>query len=196
MADNPRRRFRYARRPLAERMKAFKERKPRGPLVAGRSLNPRQQKELRRANHLLGIGDHINAGVLFEDMANRAYDRDILYPAPMLFLQAAHAYLLGEKTEASLLAARRGLELLASQERWAVLHHEGQRYIAELRAAQQAQPAEQLAAWLADTTPQPLPAAPTKSDTCPYCGAHGSLEPLAAGRAQSCRYCGSVVLVV
>ncbi|HRN50963.1 MAG TPA: hypothetical protein PLC52_08815 [Anaerolineales bacterium] len=195
MADNSRRRFRYARRPVAERMKDFKERKPRGPLVAGRSLNPRQQKELRRANHLLSIGDHANAAILFEDMAGRAHDRSILYPAAMLLMQAAHAHLMAEAAEASLVAARRGFELLASQERWHTLQHEGQRYLGELRAAQHAEPAEQLAAWIAATLPATLPAAQPTSDTCPYCGAHGSLEALAAGRASSCRYCGSVVLL-
>lgn len=194
MADNPRRRFRYARRPLAERMKDFKQRKPRGPLVAGRSLNPRQQKELRRANHLLSIGDHANAAILFEDMAGRAHDRSIDYPAAMLLLQAAHAHLMAENAESSLAVARRGLEQLASQERWAQLHHEGQRYLAELRAAQPEAAADALAVWLTEATPQPLPAEKPAHDICPYCGAHGSLEPLAAGRANSCRYCGSVVL--
>jgi len=191
MADNSRRRFRYARRPLAERMKEFNQRKPRGPLLPGRTLNPRQQKELRRANHRLAVGDHANAGFLFENMANRAYDRGIPYPAPMLFLQAAHAYLLAEDLQASLAAARRGLELLVSQERWAQLHHEGQRYLAEAAATEGA---AQLAAWLAEVTPQPVPQLPATQETCPYCGAHGSLLPMAAGRASSCRYCESVVL--
>lgn len=193
MAGKSRRRFPYARRPLAERLQSFKERRPRGPLVPGRSLNPRQQKELQRANHLLAIGDHVAAARIFEDMAGRAHDRSIIYPVPMLYLQAAHAYLLGEQLDQSLQHARRGLEQLALQQRWPLLHSESQRYLHEL-SVQHSQQAAALQTWLNELTPQPLPAASAPTpDTCPYCGAHGSLEPLAAGRATRCRYCASVV---
>lgn len=193
MPGKPRRRFPYARRPLAERLQSFKERRPRGPLVPGRSLNPRQQKELQRANHLMAVGDHIAAARIFEDMASRAHDRSIIYPVPMLYLQAAHAYLLGEQLDLSIQHARRGLEQLAGQQRWPLLQNESQRYLAEI-SVQHSQRASELASWLAGLTPQPLPAAATPNpDTCPYCGAHGSLEPLAAGRATRCRYCASVV---
>lgn len=193
MPGKPRRRFPYARRPLSERLQDFRERRPRGPLVPGRSLNPRQQKELQRANHLLAVGDHVAAARIFEDMAGRAHDRAIVYPVPMLYLQAAHAYLLGEQLELSLQHARRGLEQLASQERWPLLQNESQRYLAEL-SVQHSQPAAAFQTWLSELIPQPLPdSSAPNADTCPYCGAHGSLEPLAAGRATRCRYCASVL---
>ena len=103
--------------------------RPRGPLLAGRALNPRIQRELHRANHLDAIGDHTNAAQIFTSIAERALDRGIVYPAPMLYMQAAHAYLLGEVFEQSLEQARRGLDLLAAQERWPALRHEGQGYV-------------------------------------------------------------------
>lgn len=193
MTGKPRRRFPYARRPLAERLQSFSQRKPRGPLVPGRSLNPRQQKELQRANHLLAVGDHVAAARIFADMAGRAYDRSIIYPSPMLYLQAAHAYLLGEQVQPSVESARSGLEMLAGQQRWSQLHSESQRYLTEL-GLQHSPEARELQAWLAELTPQPLPASPAPNpDICPYCGAHGSLEPLAVGRADRCRYCACVV---
>lgn len=196
MANSPRRRFRYARRPLAERLQKFKQQRPRGPLLPGRALNPRLQKELRRANHLLAVGAHANAGRIFADMASRALDHDIWYPAPMLFLQAAHAYLLGEDSTSSLGYAQRGLELLASQQRAAELRHAAARYLNELDASASASESAALRTWL-DTALQQTaqaPSTPAPGSLCPYCGAHGSLEALAArgGQAQLCRYCDSI----
>lgn len=191
----PFRKFRYTRRPPWER--PFK---PRGPLLAGRSLNPRIQRELRRANHLMGVGDHLNAAEMFRDIAVRAQDIGIVYPAPMLFMRAAHAYLLGESYGQSVEQARRGLEILADQERWQALKREGERYIAELEGAAQNEEAEKLRAWLGQALEGKEVAKPESGnllpEKCPYCGAAMSLEAInaAGGRAAECQYCGSVIL--
>jgi hypothetical protein len=190
----PFRRFRYTKRAPWERPI-----RPRGPLVPGRSLNPRVQRELRRANHLMAIGQHLNAAEIFTDIAKRAQDIGIVYPAPMLFMQAAHAYLLGDAFEQSVEQATSGLELLAAQERRGALQHEGKHFIEALEGAGKKDEAEHIRAWLRDRlqgefeeskSPETLP------EKCPYCGASMSLEQVQAGSKQAaqCQYCGSVVL--
>lgn len=191
----PFRRFRYTRRLPWERPW-----RPRGPLLPGRALNPRVQRELRRANHLMAVGEHLNAAEIFVEIAKRAQDIGIVYPAPMLFLRAAHACLLGEAFAQSVEQARTGFELLADQERWRALKHEGARYIDELEAAGQKDEAQKLHTWLNGTLEgQELGASAPQGqlpEKCPYCGASMSLEAINAARGQAaeCQYCGSVLL--
>ncbi|MEX1143279.1 MAG: hypothetical protein WEC16_00430 [Anaerolineales bacterium] len=187
-------RFRYAKPGRFDR--PFK---PRGPLLRGRALHPRLRRELRRANHLMAIGEHVNAAQMFMSLAEQARDSGIVYPAPMLFLQAAHAYLLSESFELSSAQARTGFDLLAAQERWQALKREGHRYILALESAGRQAEGQQLSAWLDEQLlgktieEQPSSQLPEK---CPYCGASMSLEQINAGggRAAECVYCGSVVL--
>ena len=193
------RRKRFGRDPYARPGPFGRPFKPRGPLLRGRALHPRSRRELRRANHLMAIGEHINAAQIFVSLGAQARDSGIVYPAPMLFMQAAHAYLFGEDLEPSLAQARTGLDLLAAQERWPALKREGTRYIQALESAGKQADAQQLRAWLkeqlrdktiAESSPAQLP------EKCPYCGASMSLEQINAGggRAAECQYCGSVVL--
>ncbi len=191
----PFRRFRYTRRAPWDRPW-----KPRGPLLPGRTLNPRVQRELRRANHLMAVGEHLNAAEIFVDAAKRAQDVGIVYPAPMLFMRAAHAYLLGEAFAQSLEQAHAGLKLLADQERWRALKHEGERYSEELQNAGQKDEARKLLTWLSEVLKgrELGEAAPHGQlpEKCSYCGASMSLEALNArdGQAAECQYCGSVIL--
>lgn len=200
-----RRRFPYERRPPWARP-GFDERawKARGPIVPGAMLHPRLQRELRRANHLLAVGDHANAGQIFQSLAETARDRDFIYPAPMLFMQSARAFLLGESFAPSLENAKAGLGMLAEQQRWRALKFEGHRYIEELGDAGQKEEAQKLTEWL-DLNLKGQPAQETKiaepenktlPEKCPYCGASMSIEQLhaAGGKAAECLYCGSVVL--
>ncbi len=200
-----RRRFRYERRPPWDRpgfdARAWTGR--RRVLVPGRVLNPRLQRELRRANHLLAVGDHANAGQIFLALGEQARDRGFIYPAPMLFMQAAHAFLLGESVELSTQNARIALEMLAGQERWRALDFEGQHYVDELENAGQKEEAGNLREWLkenlkgrpAKETDVAAGKEKTLPEKCPYCGASLSLEQINAGGGQAaeCVYCGSVV---
>jgi len=189
----PFRRFKYTRRAPWERPW-----RPRGPLLPGRALNPRVQRELRRANHLMAVGDHLNAAEIFVDIANRAQDIGIVYPAPMLFMQAAHAFLLGESFEQSIEQATTGLELLAAQERRSELTHEGTRYAEVLEMGGRLEDAATIRQWLRDRAPESSDVERTTKlpEKCPYCGAAMSLEAVNArgGQAAECQYCGSVVL--
>ena len=189
----------FGRFPYRKRSPFERPFKPRGPLLPGRSLNPRVQRELRRANHLMAIGEHMNAAQIFVSIANQARDLGIVYPAPMLLLQAAHAYLLGEQFKESLEQAKAGLELLTAQERWKALQEAGEGYIQALQGAGKTRDAQQLQTWL--TTCLQGKAVETATvaqlpERCPYCGASMSLAQINAGSGQAaaCQYCGSVVL--
>lgn len=194
----PFRRFRYTRRSPWDRPW-----KPRGPVLPGRMLNPRLQRELRRANHLMSTGDHVNAGHIFQSLAQGARDIDLIYPAPMLFMRAAQAFLLGESFELSTENAQAGLEMLGAQERWPALRHEGLHYIDSLQAEGKADKAQEMREWLEDML-QGKPAEKSEEseskaalpEKCPYCGASMSMEQISAagGKAAECHYCGSVVL--
>lgn len=190
----PFRRFRYTRRAPWERPW-----RPRGPLLPGRALNPRVQRELRRANHLMAVGQYLNAAEIFKDIGTRALDIGIVYPAPMLFMQAAHAYLLGEAYDQSVEHGTQGLELLAGQERRGALKNEGMRFVEALETAGRSEDATSIRAWvkdkLAGSEPEPEQDA-SLPEKCPYCGASFSLEQIEAARtrAAECQYCGSVVL--
>lgn len=168
-------------------------------MLPGRSLNPRVQRELRHANHLMAVGQHLNAAEIFKDIATRALDIGIVYPAPMLFMQAAHAYLLGEAYDQSMEQATQGLDLLAGQERSGALSHEGKRYIEALEAAGRSDDAKSIRTWLQDklvgAPPEPDDGA-SLPEKCPYCDASLSLEQIETGRSRAaeCQYCGSVVL--
>ena len=200
-----RRRFRYERRPPWAR-EGFDQNAWTGKrrmLVPGAMLHPRLQRELRRANHLLAVGDHVNAGQIFHALGLEARDRDYIYPAPMLFMQAARAFLMGESFALSIENARLGLEMLAEQQRWRGLDREGNETIEHLDEAGQKEEAAKLRDWLkqqlASAPGEKIsPAAEVKSlpEKCPYCGASLSLEQINAGGsgAAECSFCGSVVL--
>lgn len=171
-----------------------KDRQPRR-MLPGRALNPRIQRELRHANHLLSTGEHRRAAEIFADIAVKAHDLGIVYPAPMLHLLAAQALLLAGEQAASLVQARRGLELLSAQERWLLLHSQGQRYLQD-RQQDAAAPEEtqELQAWLAQ---QPTGGPAAAVQTCPYCGANASLNALVVrrGQASQCTYCASTLVL-
>jgi hypothetical protein len=175
----------------------------RRPLQPGeRILNPRWQRELRRANHLLNVGQHSSAAEIFLSLAQRAGDGGIMEPAAFLFLQAGRAALFAEDFKSAFEHARTGLDMLAEQGRWLALRREGERFAEGLEDAGQAEAAAELQEWLQRSLAAVDPAQATVAqepppgrlpEKCPYCGASMSLEQVSA-RAAECQYCGSVVV--
>ena len=186
----PRRRFK--RRPPPPKQ-GPKRRPPR-------QLNPRLQRELKRANRLMRNGEHANAAQIFVSLGERAQDRGILQPAGRLFLQAGMALLMANQIEASLEEAHKGLRLLAANEQWSEFEIEGQRLVEAYGEMGADSAAESLQTFLEDRgrSAKPNKAAeegklPAK---CPFCGASLSLEQIRSGgeQATECKYCGSIVL--
>lgn len=171
--------------------------------LASRQLNPKLQKELKRANHLLQNGEHKNAAQIFLILGENAQDRGILFPAAMLFSQSAKANLLADEVQESLKQIQRGLNLFAANHRWRAFQDEGQEFIIALQNSGFEGEAEELTLWMRDKSvdfPGNINGRESSKiifpNKCPYCGASMSLEQIKSSRqsATECKYCGSVVL--
>lgn len=192
----PPRKPRRPRRPLGPR-----RRPPGGPRA--RQLNPRLQRELRRANHLMSIGDHANAAEIFIQLAEHARDRGIMGPGAMLLMRAAHAYLMAGRLQDADTQLQRTLKAFEVAGRMPAAIREGRRFADMLESEGYAEEAKLLRQDLQERLGQ-LSEQPEDPDVnqgafpekCPYCGASMSLEQINSrgARAAKCQYCGSVVL--
>ena len=178
-----------------------KQRPPRRS--ASRQLDPKMQRELKRANHLLQNGAHKNAAQIFLNLGENALDKGILFPAAMLFSQTAKAYLLSNEIEDSGIQIRRALLLLSANHHWKAFKNEGEAIIVAMQNSGFENEAEELTQWMADKSLDhkesntiSKPSKATIPNKCPYCGASMSLEQIKSSRqsASECKYCGSVVL--
>lgn len=165
-------------------------------------MSGRIQKELRRANHLTEQGDHINAAILFERLANEAYDRNILRHAPMLFLQTAHAYILAGEIEKGVDQAQKGLNILVENQRWHKLRTVGSRFIETLADSGHTAEAAQFQTWLDDTLESHQDSLSSRDQArgqlppkCPYCGATVRSDEVSwiDKNSAECPYCGSAI---
>ena len=172
---------------------------------AGRQLNPKLQRELKRANHLLQNGEHKNAARIFRNLGENAQDKGILFPAAMLFSQSAKASLRANEIQESVTQIQRGLILLAANQRWAAFQSEGQAFISALQNSGFEKEADDLTLWMTEKSLKIPEAEKTAENSkinfpnkCPYCGASMSLEQIKSSlqSAAECKYCGSVVLAL
>ncbi len=189
------------RRPGPKRIRRAGPPPKGGPGRLPRQLNPRLQRELQRANHLMRNGNHANAAQIFINLGEGAQDLGILMPASRLFLQASMALLLANQVEDSLAEALKGLRLLAANQQGSAFQIEGNRMIEAFRDSGQQEGATQLSDFLASkggdllTTKIKAEAKKGIPSKCPYCGASFSLEQIQSGRlrATECKYCSSIV---
>ena len=183
----------------------FRRRPGRRILRRGINKNALPSKihsDLRRANHLSEQGDHFNAGVIFEELAERALNRGLSRQTPMLHLQSAHAYVLAGEEEKGIILARKGLDMLADAQRWGKLNIVGQRVVDTLAVSGYAKESDGIQEWLSKTldgrsssksTPdKELGQLPPK---CPYCGATIRSDEVSwiDNKSAECAYCGSAV---
>ncbi len=169
---------------------------------SGRQLNPILQRELKRANHLMQNGEHLNAAQMFRQLGENSQDKGILFPAAMLYMQSATAFMLANHSENALEQASSGLELLAARQRWRAYAREHKRILQAFEDGGFGDEARQLAK-LAENLPlaesEKKGNASTNNEfpsTCPYCGASLSLKQLKNSRysVTECKYCGSIVV--
>lgn len=167
-------------------------------------FTPRIEKELRRANHLMERGDHANAAVLFDRLAIDAHDKNILRHAPMLFLQAAHAFILSGKIKDGLQRVRTGLDILAKTNRWRALQNAGQRAVNILSETGYSSEAQEINSWLEEKLSAQDLIQPEDEKNfsrgqlppkCPYCGAtvHPDETNWINSSSAECIYCGSTI---
>ncbi|MEK6255982.1 MAG: DUF3268 family zinc-finger domain-containing protein, partial [Chloroflexota bacterium] len=143
-----------------------------------------------------------NAGVIFERLAMEALDKDMMRHGPMLLLQAAQAYILAEEIEKGVNLAQRGLEYLATNQRWEKVCIIGDRVVGTLSDAGYKTEAENISNWINNA----LSTADISKDNsekirgqlppkCPYCGATVRSDEVAwiNNKSAECVYCGSAV---
>jgi hypothetical protein len=156
---------------------------------------------LQRANQLMADGDYAGATVAFKELASRAEDR---FPqrAPILYMEASRAAILGGDVKTGVAHLRLGLTILSSQGRIHRMRVLGQLAVDELTARGLNAEAEEIASLLNTNLPKGIPAetsAPAKKPIlpthCPSCGA--SVKPDEVDWLDDvtaeCDYCGSPV---
>ncbi len=171
----------------------------RGQRMSRRMGNPEIPPMLQRANQMLADGDYLGAADAYTQLAQGA---EIRFPrrAPVLFMEAGRAAILGGQAKTGVENIRRGLTLLTSQGHIFRAQAFGHRAIAELRARNLNAEAEEIAALIgADVQQTPPQSAAVKKPIlpthCPSCG--GAVRPdevewLDEITAE-CSYCGSPV---
>jgi hypothetical protein len=154
---------------------------------------------LQEANFAFSKGEYGAAAELFEQIA-RAADGRGGPRAPLFYLQAGRARILGGQTELGLPSLRRGLELLAERQQYHRLSEAGKRTIRELQERGLNEEASAIETWLTTNLPSAFAAkAPSQRPVlpthCPSCGAPirpDEVEWLDNATAE-CGYCGSPV---
>ena len=166
------------------------------------------RRELRRANRLIEKGEHANAAVIFEQLANTARDLGLSRRAAHLYLQAGRAQALSGDPKAAQPLLIRGLELLSQSQGAAALNASGLILLDELRSLGYDDLTKQIGDWLSQRgVTLPVEQGEAARDSirqpmggrlpliCPQCGA-----PLRPGEVEwlddhtaTCPYCGSPV---
>lgn len=170
----------------------------------GMPIPPRVHKDLRRANHLSELGDHINSGVIFERLANETYDLGIIRHSPMLFLQASYAFILAGEVDKGVDLAKKGFGILKESNRWQKLLISGSRVIATLSDAGYPNQASHIQTWLDNIMNSHKDAKTSVRKSrgklppkCPYCGASILSDEVSwiDNKFAECIYCGSAVSI-
>lgn len=153
---------------------------------------------LKRANHMLAAGEFSAASATFYELAQKAEER---FPerAPILYVEAGRAAILGGDTKKGVAHLRRGLTILSSQGRIQRMQALGERIIAELRERRLNTEADEISTLITNNLPvsdaakaKKHPVLPTH---CPSCGAAikpGEVDWLDDVTAE-CDYCGSPI---
>ena len=155
---------------------------------------------LQQANQMMVDGDYKNAAESFHALAKGAEER-FPHRAPFLYIEAGRAAILSGETKTGIADLRRGLTLLATQQRFTRMQILGQRIVNELQARGLNIEADEIKILLGGNLPitptetappQKRPVLPTH---CPACGAAvkpDEVEWLDDITAE-CSYCGSPI---
>ena len=153
---------------------------------------------LQHANQMMMDGEYMGAADVFKDLAQSA-ENPFPHRAPILYMEAGHAAILGGDIKAGVASLRRGLTLLASQGRLHRMQVLGQRAVEELTARGLNAEAGEITSLLGANLPkepptQPVPVKrPVLPTHCPSCGGgvrSDEIEWIDEVTAE-CDYCGS-----
>lgn len=143
--------------------------------LAGRENIPPM---LQRAHQMMEAGDYPNAAQTFHMLAQGAEER-VPHRAPFLYLQAGRAAILSGERKPGMADLRRGLTLLADQQRFPRMHNLGNGIVSELQAQGLEAEAQEIRQLLEEQIPAQMPKAaavtparkPALPTHCPACGA-------------------------
>jgi hypothetical protein len=172
-----------------------------------RSAN-RAEQVLQVAHQLYEQGDYLQAGPIYEELAQIAEASGRRQAAPFLFLQAARCRMRTQQLDHGAKLAHRGLEILVSDGRWEAVHRVTPQLIKDLEQFNLPDYAQQIRQWYAQIEarhPRQMTNLPDAASTlslnlpthCEGCGA--PLRPAEVQRLDAhtveCAYCGSPIKV-
>ena len=153
---------------------------------------------LQQANQMMTNGEYAGAADAFKGLAQGAEN---LFPqrAPILYMEAGRAAVLGGDVKTGVAYLRLGLTMLASQGRLHRMRMLGQRAVEELKTRGLNAEAEEIAGLLGVSLPKELPANPASVKRpvlpthCPSCGGTVDADELEwiDEITAECDYCGS-----
>ncbi len=154
---------------------------------------------LQEAHFAFDKGEYGRAGELFERIAGTAAARGGPR-APVYYLQAGRARILGGQTALGMPSLRRGLELLAQRSQFTRLRNSAARVVSELNERRLAEEASEIEAWVRSVLPNesPIAAGMKRADIpthCPSCGGPARPEEVEwlDDATAECAYCGSPI---
>jgi hypothetical protein len=162
---------------------------------------------LLEGNQAFNQGDFMRAAGIFEKLATGAIEREGMR-APIFCIQAGRSMLLAGQDKVGIEWLRKGLQMLAEQQRFRQLTNFGRIVVADLRKRGINDYAEQIDLWLTQIIPgfSPLqssadPEKQAKKEDidlplqCPHCGApvHPGEVDWVDGKTVECSYCGNML---
>ena len=163
---------------------------------------------LRQANQLNDAGNHEQAAEIFERVAQRMENRQRLNRSAFLFLQAGHSRMLAGQIDATMELVKRGLGILAQNQRWRTYAQGANMMVKELTRLGYPGQAAEIQNMLHQTLPARAgqhqdassEALPSKTSgklpgKCPFCGAslRSDMIEWIDDASAECPYCGSTV---
>lgn len=185
----------------------FRRRRPwRRRRFIERAAN-RAEQVMQVAHQLYDQGDYLQAGTIYEELAQAAEASGRRQAAPFLFLQAARCRMRTQQVDYGAMLAHHGLEILVSDGRWEAVHRVTPQLIDDLEQYNLPDYAQQIRQWYAQIEARhpmmsnlPATANIVSLNLPTHCGGCGApLRPSEVQRLDAhtveCAYCGSPIKV-
>ncbi len=173
----------------------------------GRAAN-RAEPIMQVAHQLYDQGDYLQAGAIYEELAQASEATGRRQAAPFLFLQAARCRLRTHQVEQGARLAHNGLELLVTDERWEAVHRVTPQLIDDLEQYDLPDYAQKIRQWYAQIEARhpkqlgnlPAAASQVSLNLPTHCeGCEAPIRPAEVQRLDAhtveCAYCGSPIRV-
>lgn len=177
----------------------------RSPLGRGKTPRP-IPPHLKEAHRLFVNGNYLEAADIFEDLAEKAYQKQIPQ-SPQLYLQAGAARLKANEIENGIMLIKKGLQIIIDRQQWGQLKKTNDITIARLRENGLNDQAINLQTWVDKQIPAEVKTTPVWLSNpskinqaaqlpkqCLSCG--GPVNPKEVdwfGSDAICIYCGSLL---